>query len=1462
MTQLPKTAPPAAAPGTGPLALAFLPVIFTLLLFVITRDGLTVPVVTLEGVLFFALMYLVLEAMVFRTQSGVYAGFAGVAPAAAFLSLGAVPALLVIVLGSAPVQLSRVLLRQRIGYPHDTIRTALIRWLWSIGVNSSAILVAGGLYVLLGGALPATGIALQSVVLYAIVTVIRTAFSLGPGLMMLPRFTPGGSWRAALGALPRIITYELCAFPAALLVAVAYIDGDTGTLASLTGGLIVAALLLRILERSQRAIERRIDELATLNSIGQALSSSLALPDLLQSIYEQVTRLIQAPTFYIALYDAESRQISFPLYVRRNHPINRESRPLGNGVTEHIIRTGAPLLIRGATIESFDEQLAVLGLERMGSGTLCYLGVPLIADQEVLGVLAVQNDQDPYAFGKAESTVLATIAAQAASALRNASLYSRVYELADKLALLNNVSSVVTASIDLDRVLNTVCTIVIEVGYADKTGIFLIDENGSLLRLAYSLGLSEDYVAQFQEIVRHEHEDDGGAMQILRQNEPVAISNVHTDPRGLGWRSLAEVEGYTGLLAVPLVASEQSIGFLAVFYQQEHQFAKSELDLMSTLANQVAVAVANARLHDDTRARARELSRLVEAARAFTSTLDPHDVAQKVFDELDDLLHPDVLTVRLLDSDGAMVSLAQRGSNAPVRQMPTPSIIEALRTGKSVILPQDQIDFDALQQDNLQSLYVIPLISQDRAFGIVAAGQRRARLLTLRERQLVEAVVNQAATAIRNAQLFRQTDAELADRVAELSAIEAISRKISGSLDLDSIVADVLETALQVTGADLSGFVLSSSDPETLSMVERYGQSTRLPPITQTLRRNEGIIGRVMRTGVNARVGDVHADPDYAPSSLPGVMSELCVPIVHNGERVGALNVESRRPGAFTASHEQFLMNLAEHTAIALGNARLFDERQQQIETLIKLRNLSLELLSATTLRDVLNLVVEYTLIIARARDVHLYLYDPSNDSLTFGASLWLDGRQNIEAARPSRHGRTYQVVRSRRMQLIPVMHAVKSPGQFQDGVGYGAIARIPLKRGDQVLGVLIVTWPSAHYFTDIETRIFDLIAGQAAIAIENARLFDEVRSGRDRMQLILNSARDGIILIDGTGALALANPAAERLLGYSLHEHQGMNIFRLMVRARREMTNTPNVDFWVSQVHNLLDILRANPDQPTYRNFQVVSGGSTRDVQEMSLPVQDESGAHRGRLLVLRDVSQEMALRRFQDDMTDTLVHDLRSPALGIKGNLTFIGDLINLKLYEDIETSISAALSLVDMQLRIVDSLLDIRKLEAGQMMLHPNPVSLHAMIERNFEAREATANGDHIRLVNNVPIDFPPLTIDEYLISRVLANLLDNALHHTPDEGEVRVEATLIPAENGTRSQARIGVIDTGHGVQPELRERIFEKFAQIQGSAVRGRRGTGIGLAFCKLAVEAHGGKIWVESGPEGGAAFIFTLPLKQ
>jgi GAF domain-containing protein/signal transduction histidine kinase len=1255
-----------------------------------------------------------------------------------------------------------------------------------------------------------------------------------------------------IDALPGMFFGEIFSLPLSIILSIAYYELSVPAFALIFAGCLIAGLLFRISERSRWTLQRRSIELETLNSIGQSLTTSLDMTDLMQSLYRQISRLMDAQTFYTVLYNFDNQTLSYPLVIQDNQRIEWSERPAAeDGLSDYIMRTGKSLQLSG----SLKAEAAKLGINNVILDAASYVAVPLTAGEGVMGVLAIANDARTNAYGPSEVDLLTTAASQAAVSIRNTNLYSRVWEMADELALLNNVSSVVTATLDLHTVLDTTCSLVIRVGHADKTAIFLVGEDTTSVRLEHSIGLTDDFAAQFQQV---RLDDNSGPSQVLGQNTSMAISDVMTDVRALGWRSLAELEGYAALLTVPLIANNQTIGFLAAFYEQPHVFSKSEQDLMNTLANQVAVTVANARLYDDTQVRAQAMSMLVEASRAFTASLDLNSVAQKVLDELARVLIPDMSALLLIGPRGELsLPLAQRGIQLTEPLEPSGSIARAISNGKAAMLPDSTDDLALLRRFELQSMYVLPLAGPDQMIGIVLIGHKEARRLSDRERQLAEALVNQAATALRNAQLYSHTDAALAARVAELSAIEAISRQISGTLDLEAIINDVLDLAIVVTQADAAGCGLVSGS-EYLSFIERYPKASEMMQLNQIIDRRVGVAGRVLKTGQIEMIGDVRDDPDYWRGNLSGMLSELCVPIRHNDRRVGVINLESRRLNAFNDFHKRFMINLADHAAIAIENARLFEERQLQIDTLIKFRNLSLDLLGATSLQEVMNLAVEYAMIIAHAKDSHLYLYDRSTGTLTFGASLWLDGRENVEAAKPRREGQTWQVALSGQMHLIEDTSRLLKASLSFSGPPYGAMARIPLKRAGQTLGVLNIAYREPHYFTESEIRAFDLLANQVAIAIENVRLFDEVRRSHDQMRVILDSTRDGVILVGQHGELVLANPAAERLLNFPFPDYLGRNLLRLALNVQHNTSKPNSLDSLFKGMRQILTDIRSVPDAMTSQTFQIPAGEETRDIEATALPVRNDQGNVAGRLVVLRDVSDEKSVERFREELTNMIVHDLRSPLTAVISSLHLLEDMFKNSSFADFEAVIGIALTSSENQMRMIVSMLEIDKLEKKTMPLQLEVVPIKPLVDKAMSAMAMLANTAKINMIDCVPEDLPELQIDEEQIRRVLVNLLDNAVRHTPSGGEVRIDASIIE-NNG---HALIGVTDTGKGIPPERREDIFKKFVQLPKSAIRGQRGMGLGLTFCKLAVEAHGGRIWVENGPEGGAAFWFTVPIAK
>ncbi len=255
-------------------------------------------------------------------------------------------------------------------------------------------------------------------------------------------------------------------------------------------------------------------------------------------------------------------------------------------------------------------------------------------------------------------------------------------------------------------------------------------------------------------------------------------------------------------------------------------------------------------------------------------------------------------------------------------------------------------------------------------------------------------------------------------------------------------------------------------------------------------------------------------------------------------------------------------------------------------------------------------------------------------------------------------------------------------------------------------------------------------------------------------------------------------------------------------------------------------------------------------DVARVALRRSYHQAIHR-----VQDLSSEKArleeLLRVREELADTIVHDLRNPLGVIHSGLELLQfDTAPAHVPIIIETM---SRSLRRMQ-RLVDTLLDIARLESGEMLLQVAPVDLHSLITALIEEERPLSENHNVALDSHVPVDLPPAAADRDLLQRVLVNLLDNSLKFTPAGGRVWVEA----GQQG--AGLSVAVVDTGPGIPLEERQRIFEKFTQVEGQVGR-RRGSGLGLAFCRMAVEAHGGHIWVEEGPAGvGSRFVLTLPV--
>ncbi len=342
------------------------------------------------------------------------------------------------------------------------------------------------------------------------------------------------------------------------------------------------------------------------------------------------------------------------------------------------------------------------------------------------------------------------------------------------------------------------------------------------------------------------------------------------------------------------------------------------------------------------------------------------------------------------------------------------------------------------------------------------------------------------------------------------------------------------------------------------------------------------------------------------------------------------------------------------------------------------------------------------------------------------------------------------------------------------------------------------------------------------------------------RLQALIAASRDGIVLFAATGQIQIINARVVDYLGLSQPAEAwlGSSVGRLLADLRGRAPAAARL--LLAETRRVFQA----PDIPGEGDCPV----PPRALHWQTVPVRWGDLAL-GHVVTFHDVTAERNLAALREDLTHTLVHDLRRPLTGAQSAL----QVFALDSLEVLTADQRQMLGLADDSLRhlqeLVDGILEVSRLEAGQVPLERAPVDLAALARSVVAAAEPVARQKQMRLTVDVPPDLPPAWADGRLVQRVLENLIGNALKFTPPEGVIQLSVRADPAAQ----QLLVTAADTGPGIPPELQGQLFKKF-------VTGRvagHGSGLGLAFCRMAVEAHGGRIWAESGL--GARFTFTLP---
>lgn len=675
-----------------------------------------------------------------------------------------------------------------------------------------------------------------------------------------------------------------------------------------------------------------------------------------------------------------------------------------------------------------------------------------------------------------------------------------------------------TAVREMDNLLNRAVNLIRDRFGFYHAGIFLNDEQGEYAILTAATGEAG------RQMIALEHKLKIGEVGIVGyvagSGQPRIALDVGQDAVHFRNPWLPETRSE---MALPLQVNGRVIGVLDVQSQAEAAFEADDVAILQTMADQLAVAFETARLFDATRRQLEELTVLHAVATAGAEATSVNMLIERTTQVIGEKLFPDNFGVILLDEASGLL-------HAHPSYRERPSLCQgSIRLGQGIT---GQVALDGrprrsgdvtldptyLAVDPLtRSEVCVPLKAGERVIGVINAESTRLNAFVEADERLLATLAGQMATAIEKLRLF---EAEHRRR-EEAETLRDATSALTSTLDLNQVLDRILTNLRGVVPYDSSCVFLVQNN--CLKAVA--GRNLPEPnELECDFPLDDDLFQAVLQAGRAVIIPEVQEDPRFEGwCGTHDVRSWVGIPLIVRGKVIGYLTLDNNTPNAYGETEAELAQAFANQAASAIHNAQLFNAEQQRSAELEALRQASLRLTSSLEWQPVLEAIIEQASKLIAANDAQIFLFD--SERLTFGAALKSSALPNSDSPpagnrEPQPSSLAYSVARSGQRIVIPDMathplfQGKAQQAALQDGDQHGALLpgamiALPLRVGSQVLGVMNMTFAAPHRFNPNELRVLELLADQAAVALENARLYAEAQRRAKELAAALAQLRE-----------------------------------------------------------------------------------------------------------------------------------------------------------------------------------------------------------------------------------------------------------------------------------------------------------------------------------------------------------------